>query len=65
MLIGWISKVECTPTNGATLPLLTSCIAASEKFEVNKQPLFGDKNWSTYFDICSFHTEIKHRSCYS
>ena len=31
------------PNNGATLPLLTSCIAASEKFEVNKQTLFGDK----------------------
>ena len=33
----------CAPTNGATLPLLTSCIAASEKYEVNEQTLFGDK----------------------
>ena len=30
-------------TNAATLPLLISCIAASKKFEVNKQTLFGDK----------------------
>ena len=43
MLIGQISKVVRAPTNGATLPLLTSCIAASEKFEVKKQTLFGDK----------------------
>ena len=42
MVIGRISKVVRAPTNGATLPLLTSRIAASEKFEVNKQTLFGD-----------------------
>ena len=35
----WLNFV-CVPTNGATLPLLTSCITASEKFEVNKQTLF-------------------------
>ena len=31
------------PTNGAMLPLLTSYIAASEKFEVNKQTIFDNK----------------------
>ena len=41
MLIGSISKVVRAPTNGATLPLLTSCIAASEKFEVNAISLNG------------------------
>ena len=35
MLIGWISNVVRAPTNGATLPLLTSYIAVSKKFEVN------------------------------
>ena len=43
MLIGRLSKVVRAPTNGATLPLPTSCIAASEKFELNKQTLFGDE----------------------
>ena len=43
MLIGWILKVVRASTNGAALPLLTSYIAVSEKFEVNKQTLFGDK----------------------
>ena len=42
MLIGWISKVMRAPTNGSTLPLLTSYIAVGEKFEVNKQTLCGD-----------------------
>ena len=53
MLFGSISKVMHAPTNTATLPLLTSCIAASEKFEVNKLFL-ATKNWLTDFDICSF-----------
>ena len=39
----WLNfKVVRAPTNGATLPLLTSYIAVTEKFEVNKQTLFGD-----------------------
>ena len=41
MLNGGISKVVRGPTDGATLPLLTSYIAASAKFEVNKRTLFG------------------------
>ena len=40
----WLNfKVVRAPNNGATLPILTSYIAAREKFEVHKQTLFGDK----------------------
>ena len=66
MLIGGISKVVRASTNGATLQLLTSCIAASEEFEVNKQTFFATKNRLTDFDICSFqYRKMKHRSCFS
>ena len=34
MLIGEVLRA---PTNGATLPLLTSCIVASEKFKTHEQ----------------------------
>ena len=62
MLIGGFSKVVRAPTNGATLPLLTSYITVSEKFEVNKQTLAA-KNWLTDFDICSFqYRKMKRRS---
>ena len=66
MLIGRTSKVVRAPTNGATLPLLTSYIAVSEKFEVNKQTHFGAKNWLPDFDTCSFqYKKMKNRSCFS
>ena len=39
------------PTNDAWLPLLTSCIAASKKFEVNKQTLFGSKETAYKFQL--------------
>ena len=46
----WLNfKVVRAPTNGSTLPLLTSCIAATEKFEVNKQILFGGKELAYSF----------------
>ena len=51
MLIGQLSKVVRVPTNGATLPLLASCIGTSEKFDVNKQIFLATKNWLTYSDI--------------
>ena len=43
MLMAEISKVVRAPANGAMWPLLASCIAASKKFEVNKQTVFGNK----------------------
>ena len=49
MLIGCISKVVRAPTNGTTLPLLTSCITASEKFKVNKETFFGDEQLAYSF----------------
>ena len=44
-------KIVHAQTSGATLPLLASCIAASEKFEANKPLSMGTKNWLTHFDI--------------
>ena len=40
----WLNfKSRACANHGATLSLLTSYIAVSEKFEVNTQTLFGDK----------------------
>ena len=40
----WLNIKSCAcTTNGATLLLLTRYIAVSEKFELIKQTLFGNK----------------------
>ena len=49
MLVVEFQKSWSANYNSATLPLLTSCIAASEKFDESKQILFGDKELAYTF----------------